>query len=123
MLNLTEFKNVKCEICQRQIEKLQAIRVRSQAYQLDRKSQIDAAFFERLKENHKKTYIEALKKSCVKLNSVWNFIIHLICKLTGYTISMMTSNFCLFFDFLFLNISHWEKQINAIVFLSSNTKQ
>ena len=54
MLNLTEFKNVKCEICQRQIEKLQAIRVRSRADQLDRKKQIDAALFERLKENHKK---------------------------------------------------------------------
>ena len=35
---------------------------------------------------------------------------------------MMTSNFCLFFDFSFLNISHCQKQINAIVFLSSITK-
>ena len=35
---LTEFKNVKCEIRQRQIKKLQAIQVRSRADQLDRKN-------------------------------------------------------------------------------------
>ena len=29
---------------------------------------------------------------------------------------MMTSNFCFFFDFSFLNISHCQKQIDAIVF-------
>ena len=42
---LTEFKNVKCEIRRRQIKKLQAIQVRSRADQLDRKNQVDAAFF------------------------------------------------------------------------------
>ena len=44
---LTEFKNVKYKIRQRQIKKLQAIRVRSRANKLDRKNQVDAAFFER----------------------------------------------------------------------------
>ena len=58
---LTEIKNIKCEIRQRQIKKLQAIQVRSRADQLDRKNQVDAAFFERLKKNHEKTYIEALR--------------------------------------------------------------
>ena len=58
---LTEFKSVKCEIRQRQIKKLQATRVRSRADQLDRKNQVNVAFFERLKENHKRTNIEALK--------------------------------------------------------------
>ena len=52
--------------------------------------------------------------TCVKLNSVWDFIIHLIFKLTGYTISMMTSNFCLFFDFSLMNICR--KQIDSFVF-------
>ena len=37
--------------------------MRSRADQLDRKNQVDAAFFERLRENHKRTYIEALKTS------------------------------------------------------------
>ena len=60
--------------------------------------------------------------TCFKLNSVRGFIIHLIFKLTGYTLSMMTSNFFLFFDFSFLNILHCQKQIDAIVFLLSITK-
>ena len=60
---LTEFKIVQCEIHHRQIKKLQAIQMRSQADQLDRKNQVDVGFFERLKENHKKTYLEALKNS------------------------------------------------------------
>ena len=60
--------------------------------------------------------------TCVKLNSVWDFIIHLIFKLTGYTIPKMTSDFFLFFDFSFLSISHCQKQIDAIVFLLSITK-
>ena len=42
--------------------------------------------------------------TCVKLNSVWDFIIHLIFRLTGYTITIMTLNFCLFFYFSFLNV-------------------
>ena len=45
----------------RQIKKLQAIQLRSRADQLDRQNQVDVAFFERLKKNHKRTYIEALK--------------------------------------------------------------
>ena len=49
---LTEFKYVKFEIRQRQIKKLQAIQERLRAGQLDRKSQVDAAVLERLKENH-----------------------------------------------------------------------
>ena len=53
--------------------------------------------------------------TCVKLNSAWDFIIHLIFKLTGYTISMMSPNFCLFFDFSLMKIC--QKQIDAIVFL------
>ena len=36
---------------------------------------------------------------------------------------MMTSNFCLFFDFSFMNISHCQKQIDAIVFLLNILKQ
>ena len=35
--------------------------MRSRADRLDRGNQINAAFFERLKENHKKTYIEILQ--------------------------------------------------------------
>ena len=53
----------------------------------------------------------------IKFNSVWDFIINLPYKLTGYTISMVTSNFFSFFNFLFLNVSHCQKQIDAIVFL------
>ena len=34
----------------------------------------------------------------------------------------MTSNFFLFFDFVFLNISYYQKQIDTIVFLLSITK-
>ena len=37
-----EFENVKCEIRQRQIKKLQAIQVRSRADKLGRKNQVDA---------------------------------------------------------------------------------
>ena len=58
--------------------------------------------------------VSHLFSTCVKFNSVWDFIIHLIFKLTGYTISMMTSNFSLFFDFSLMNIC--QKQIDAIVF-------
>ena len=39
--------------------------------------------------------------TCVELNSVWDFIIHLLFKLIGYTIF----------------ISHCQKQINTIVFI------
>ena len=53
----TEFRNVKSEIRQRQIKKLRAVQVRSRADPLDRKNQVDTAFFERLKENLKRTYI------------------------------------------------------------------
>ena len=65
---------------------------------------------------------ETVVFTSVKLNSVWDFIFRLIFKLIGYFISTMTSNFFFFFDFSFLNISHCQKQINAIVFLLSITK-
>ena len=68
-----------------------------------------------------KETVSRLFLTYVKLNSVWDFIIHLIFKLTGYTISMMISNF-FFFDFSFLNISYSQKQINAVVFLLSIKK-
>ena len=64
--------------------------------------------------------VSQLLLTCVELDSVWDFIVYLIFKLTGYTISMMTSNFCLFFDFSLMNIC--QKQIDAIVFLLSITK-
>ena len=54
--------------------------------------------------NSSEETVSHLFLACVKLNSVWDFIIHLIFELTGYTVSMMTSNFFLFFDFSFLNI-------------------
>ena len=58
--------------------------------------------------------------TCVNLDSVWDFMIHLIFKLKDITISMMTSKFCLFFDFSLMIIC--QKQIDAIVFLLSITK-
>ena len=57
----TEFKHVKAEIRNRQLQNLQAIQWRSRADRLDRGNQISVAFFERLKENYKKTYIETLQ--------------------------------------------------------------
>ena len=61
----------------------------------------------------------------VKLNSVWDFIVDLLFKLTRYTISMIyyTLNFFLFFNFSFLNISHCHKQLDAIVFSLSITNR
>ena len=50
----TEFKHVKAEIRKRQLQNLQAVRLRSRADRLDCGNQINAAFFERLRENHKK---------------------------------------------------------------------
>ena len=51
-----------------------------------------------------------------KLNSVWNFVFHLLFKLTGYAISMITSIFFLVVNFWYLNISFCQKQIDTIVF-------
>ena len=50
----TEFKHMKTEIRKRQLQNLQTIQLHSHADCLDRGNQINAAFFERLKENHKK---------------------------------------------------------------------
>ena len=44
--------------------------MRSRADQLDRKKQVDAAFFERMKENHKKTNMEALKNSESQISDI-----------------------------------------------------
>ena len=44
--------------------------MRSRADQLNRKNQVDAAFFERLKKNHKKPYIEALKNSKNQISNI-----------------------------------------------------
>ena len=65
---LTEFKNVKSEIRQRQIKKLLAIQMRLQADQLDCKNLVDVGFIERMKENHKRIYKEVLnfRKSNLK---------------------------------------------------------
>ena len=58
----TEFKHVKAEIRKRQLQNLQAVQLRSRADRLDRGNQINAAFFERLKENHKKNVHRNLAK-------------------------------------------------------------
>ena len=67
---LTKFKNGKCEIRKRQIKKLQATQMRLRADPLDCKNQVDAAFFERLKKNYKKTYIEASKNSENQISNI-----------------------------------------------------
>ena len=58
---------MKAEIRKRQLQNLQAVQLRSRADRLDRSNQINAAFFERLKENHKKTYIETLQNDSSQL--------------------------------------------------------
>jgi len=52
---LTDFKRVKAKICKLQLKRLRGIKIRAHADNLDRSNQVDAAFFEKLKENHKKT--------------------------------------------------------------------
>ena len=44
--------------------------------------------------------------SCFKLQSVWNFLMFLMFKLTGYFLPSLSLNFCLFFDFNFLTAQH-----------------
>ena len=62
--------------------------------------------------------------SCIKLQSVWNFFMFLMFKLTRYSLPSVSLNLCLFFDFNFLTAQHSHSQliINRIVFLLSATK-
>ena len=62
--------------------------------------------------------------SCIKLQSVWNFFMFLMFKLTGYSLPSVSLNLCLFFDFSVLTAQHSHSQliINGIVFLLSATK-
>ena len=46
----------------------------------------------------KKT-VSHLFLACVKLSDIGDFILHLLFNITGYIISIMTSNFFLIFDF------------------------
>ena len=64
---LTKFRRVKEIIRKRDFKKLQALKVRSHAENLDNRNKFDAAFFRQLKENQKKTYIYALKENTVNL--------------------------------------------------------
>ena len=59
---VTKFRKVKEEIRKREFQKLQAIKVRSHAENLDNNNKFDAHFFRKLKENRQKTYIHALKE-------------------------------------------------------------
>ena len=62
--------------------------------------------------------------SCIKLQSVWNFFMFLMFKLTGYSLPSVSLNLCSFFDFSVLTAQHPHLQliINGIVFLLSATK-
>ena len=59
---VTKFRKVKEEIRKREFQKLQAIKVRSHAENLDNNNKFDAHFFRKLKENRQKTYIHTLKE-------------------------------------------------------------
>ena len=59
---VTKFRKVKEEIRKREFQKLQAIKVRSHAENLDNNNKFDAHFFRKLKENRQKAYIHALKE-------------------------------------------------------------
>ena len=54
--------------------------------------------------------------SCIKLQSVWNFFMFLMFKLTGYSLPSVSLNLCLFFDFSVLTAqhSHWQLIINGM---------
>jgi len=52
--------------------------------------------------------------SCYQWNGVWNFVVYLLIKLTGYALSAIMLTFCLYFDFSFLFAAHCnDTQINC----------
>ena len=62
--------------------------------------------------------------SRIKLQSVWNFFMFLMFKLTGYSLAWVCLNLCLVFDFSVLTAQHSHLQfiIHGIVFLLSAIK-